>query len=51
MDIKAKLLTNRDPQLSGNLVVTHCPLGKWGLEDAAFAKAYKELKEGKVKFQ
>lgn len=35
MDIKTGLKTNRDPDLNGQVVYTHCPLGKWGDKDLA----------------
>lgn len=42
VDVKAKFQTNRDPELGGKTVITHCPLGKWG--DRALANLYRGIK-------
>ncbi len=42
MDIKTGLATNKDPELMGEVVITHCPLGRWG--DLELANIYREIK-------
>mgnify|MGYP005991554949 CR=1 FL=1 len=42
MDVKTGLKTNRDPDLAGEIVETHCPLGRWG--DVELANQYREEK-------
>lgn len=42
MSVKTELKTNRDPELNGKIVETHCPLGKWN--DKELADYYNSLK-------
>lgn len=43
MSIKTTLETNRDPELGGKIVETHCPLGRWG--DKELSDYYNSLKQ------
>lgn len=41
MDIKTKLLRNRNPHAMGRIEVTHCPEGRWG--DLKIANHYRAI--------
>lgn len=43
MSIKTTLKTNRDPELGGKIVETHCPLGRW--DDKELSEYYNSLKQ------